>query len=204
MTWNLRHQTTTDKRIDFYAPNLAPFQEGLFSMRCISVIVFVAATLLRTAGTPVFAQSSISRGYNSPSLAQNEDFAATITDLGSRQMHEPRRATVPASTPSLDSETDALPDMPVPKTADENKVRTSIRPAPLAGATYKAQTLPYWAVTGAVFGSNIAAIELLQRCLGINRCGEIPPGMRSRSAMYGVGLTVAAATSGVDYYVRKG
>jgi hypothetical protein len=172
-------------------------------MRYISVIVFVAATLLSTIGTPVFAQSSISRGYDSPSLAQSEDFAATTTDLGSRQMHELRSATVPPSTSSLDSETDGLPDMPVPKSAEDDRARTSIRSAPLAGVTYKAQTLPYWAVTGAVFGSNIAAIELLQSCLAINRCGAIPPGMRSRSAMYGVGLTVAAAVSGVDYYLKR-
>lgn len=64
-------------------------------------------------------------------------------------------------------------------------------------------TLPYWATTGVVFGSNIAAIEVLQSCLSANQCQSIPGAMRSRGAMYGVGIPVAAGVSLLDYYLKK-
>ena len=79
-----------------------------------------------------------------------------------------------------------------------------IEPAPaLRTKADRVATLPYWATTAAVFGSNVAAIELLQSCLAGKRCQSVPGAMQSRGAMYGVGLPVAAGVSYLGYFLKK-
>jgi hypothetical protein len=73
----------------------------------------------------------------------------------------------------------------------------------MAAGSSRTRDLRYWADTGVVFGSNVAAIELLQSCLANKVCYQVPPRMRSRAAMYGVGLSMATGVSFVTYYMKK-
>lgn len=60
----------------------------------------------------------------------------------------------------------------------------------------------YWAVTGAMFSSSAMTVELTQRCLKSGACSAVPDVFRTRKAMYGAGLPVAAGVSYLSYYLK--
>jgi hypothetical protein len=177
-----------------------------FLMRRITLLVFVAAITSVASSTVVRAQSHPPGDYDESFLSPSGEFVGATVKVDPPPSPEPRSPAAPAFVTSPQSETDDLPEMPVPKT-EEKRVRRAydaiMRSPPLAGAEYGAQNLPYWAVTSAVVGSNVAAIELLQSCLAVNRCGAIPSVMRHRPAMYATGLGIATVVSGVGYYLRR-
>jgi hypothetical protein len=108
------------------------------------------------------------------------------------------------------TDSDPLPDRPVPKierrssplgSPDSDFTRSDS--PPMGFGAYRDSNADYWALTASVYGSNIAAIELLQGCLGNNRCHTLPVAMRGRPAMYVTGLGVATGVSYLGYALRK-
>lgn len=147
----------------------------------------------------------------SPSI--NSDNGANLaTTVGPRSLDmNEGRAAQPVNVATLDIVTNNLPDAPsAARESDWSSSTAAVSDQgitePVLATSAKNEPVanwPYWASTGAVFGSNIAAIEVLQSCLGANKCQSIPSGMRSRGAMYGVGMPVAAGVSYLDYYLKK-
>jgi hypothetical protein len=103
-----------------------------------------------------------------------------------------------------------LPDAPKPKLenldalplASNSNFQRRDSP-PMGYGAYRDSNAPYWTLTGAVYGSNVAAIELLQGCLRNNRCLTLPSSMRGRPAMYVTGIGVASGVAYLGYYLRK-
>jgi len=61
----------------------------------------------------------------------------------------------------------------------------------------------FWALQGLMFGSAIAAVQTTQNCLNAGSCMAIPTQLRSRAAMYNVGLPAAAGIAILSYEMKK-
>ncbi len=61
----------------------------------------------------------------------------------------------------------------------------------------------YIAFTSAMFASSIADIELTQRCQEIGQCSYAPSSLRSRTAMYGIGMPADLAIAYFSYHLKK-
>ncbi len=181
----------------------------IFISRCCQV-----ASIIVFYTTPMFAQSYDIHTYNIIKSIQNieKPFTPKLSEVADQEY-----GRLPALQPSVISiacGTDGLPDMPQPQassatqdpgaTSGDFRYRANFTNSPPANAgVYNGSNLAYWSITSAVFASNIAAIELMERCLAAHSCYAIPIGMRSRPAMYGIGLDGAIGTSIVGYYLRK-
>jgi hypothetical protein len=61
----------------------------------------------------------------------------------------------------------------------------------------------YWAVTGSMFAVSVANAELAQRCLHEHSCSWVPDSLRSRKAMYGIGIPADLAVSYFTYRLKR-
>ncbi len=166
--------------------------------------------LLVFAAPPMFAQSSGINPYyrfdihlsGNPALnstAANALKTENANDLAGLPAHD--RSNIDSS---------GLPDKPERKAenlnlrseAPSSDFRTRDSP-PMGYGAYRDSTAGYSILTASVYGSNITAIELLQGCLGNNRCRTVPGPMRGRPAMYITGLGVATGVSYLGYYLKK-
>ncbi len=169
-------------------------------IRFCQLMAFLAFSLL-----PGVAQSPGTNPDNPADSALNVKPATTAV-LRSVDINDGRTAGPPVSAAA-----NGLPDAPsIGRGSDRSSSTTTLSDSGISEPTVatpptakRVATGSYWATTAAVFGSNIAAIELLQSCLAAGECQSIPGPMRSRGAMYGVGLPVAAGVSYLDYYLKK-
>ena len=56
---------------------------------------------------------------------------------------------------------------------------------------------------GLMLGSSIANVELTTRCLENGACSKVPGGLRSRGALYGVGLPANVGIGVLGYYLNS-
>jgi hypothetical protein len=63
--------------------------------------------------------------------------------------------------------------------------------------------LEYWEVTGSLFAASVANAELAQRCLEQAACAWVPTPLRSRTAMYGIGIPADLALSYFTYRLKR-
>lgn len=61
----------------------------------------------------------------------------------------------------------------------------------------------FWGLTGAMFGASIADAELTQRCLAIGTCSYVPSSLRSRKAMYGIGIPADIGIMYLTYNMKR-
>ena len=61
----------------------------------------------------------------------------------------------------------------------------------------------FWGVTSAMFGSSIADAELTQRCQQIGTCSYVPSALRSRTAMYGIGIPADIGIMYLTYHLKR-
>jgi hypothetical protein len=61
----------------------------------------------------------------------------------------------------------------------------------------------FWGVTTAMFGASIADAELTQRCQAIGTCSFVPTSLRSRKAMYGIGIPADIGIMYLTYHMKK-
>jgi hypothetical protein len=130
---------------------------------------------------------------------------------------EARLGTVPALSLADDS---TLPD--APKAADDDDASPTPAPEPQPAPAKKSQqgapgaasagswgidsrvaTGKYWGITTAMFGASIADAELTVRCQEQKTCSYVPPSLRSRAALYGIGLPADAGISYLTYKLKK-
>ncbi len=179
-------------------------------MKQVSIIRFcLLVTFLVFSLLPALAQSPGADPDKRADTALNSN-SATTAALRSVDVDAGRTAELVAAPP-VSAEANGLPDAPsVGRGGDRSSSPTTFTDPGTSEPTFasapsaeRVATRSYWATTAAVFGSNIAAIEVLQSCLAASGCQSIPGPMRSRGAMYGVGLPVAAGVSYLDYYLKK-
>ncbi|MFB3917506.1 MAG: hypothetical protein ACE14M_12300 [Terriglobales bacterium] len=60
----------------------------------------------------------------------------------------------------------------------------------------------FWAVHGVMFASAISAAELTTRCMDDHFCTAVPDALRSRGALYGVGIPAAIGVTSLGYYLK--
>jgi hypothetical protein len=61
----------------------------------------------------------------------------------------------------------------------------------------------YLAVTGTMFAASIFDAELTMRCLEQKTCSYLPTSLRSRTALYGIGIPADLGVSYLTYYMKK-
>jgi hypothetical protein len=62
----------------------------------------------------------------------------------------------------------------------------------------------YWLVTGGMFGASIANVELTVRCLQVQAsCNDVPSSLKSRAALYGIGIPADLGVAYLTYYMKK-
>ncbi len=62
----------------------------------------------------------------------------------------------------------------------------------------------YWLVTGGMFGASVANAELTVRCLEVQAsCNDIPSSLKSRAAIYGIGIPADLGVAYLTYYMKK-
>ena len=97
----------------------------------------------------------------------------------------------------------AGPNNPLPE-APSAVIRRSAPPAaaaPIAGP--EARDKYFMLVNGLMFSSSIADVELTNRCFQTPACTAVPGPLRSRAALYGMGLTTDVGVSVLGYYLKR-
>lgn len=61
----------------------------------------------------------------------------------------------------------------------------------------------YLALTGAMFSASIADAELTLRCSKQGTCAYVPPSLRSRAALYGIGIPADLGIAYLTYYMKR-
>jgi hypothetical protein len=61
----------------------------------------------------------------------------------------------------------------------------------------------YLILTGAMFGASVWNVEMTMRCLEQKTCAYMPPSLRSRAALYGIGLPADFGLAYLSYYMKK-
>jgi hypothetical protein len=62
----------------------------------------------------------------------------------------------------------------------------------------------YWLVTGGMFGATVANVELTVRCLQAHAsCNDVPSSLKSRAALYGIGIPADLGVAYLTYYMKK-
>jgi hypothetical protein len=62
----------------------------------------------------------------------------------------------------------------------------------------------YWLVNGGMVGASIANAELTVRCLEVQAsCNDIPSSLKSRAALYGIGIPADLGVAYLSYYMKK-
>ena len=168
--------------------------------------VSISAALLILSATPLLAQSERVNmlSVNDASASQQQVSPILLA-----------RLNPPAADATNVSE---LPDNPTPQQSAARESDAEVQPKShgkrYSGAPPAASGGPfemsggiadkkYWGATGLMFGSTVADIELTQRCQEIGQCSYAPPSLRSRAAMYGIGLPVNAGFAYLSYRMKK-
>jgi hypothetical protein len=127
------------------------------------------------------------------------------------------RVTVVTATAVDDSE---LPDAPSASqdqtqqqevvSPEPNPHRNALQGAPpaatgslLGGYDRDVADRRYWTVTGTMFAASVVQAELAQRCLSEHTCSWVPDVLRSRKAMYGIGIPADLAISYLTYRLKR-
>ncbi len=61
----------------------------------------------------------------------------------------------------------------------------------------------FWGLTGAMFGASVSDVELIYRCEAIGTCSFLPPSMRRRMVMYGIGLPADLGITYLTYNMKR-
>jgi hypothetical protein len=61
----------------------------------------------------------------------------------------------------------------------------------------------YLSLTGAMFSASVVNVELTIRCLDQGTCSYVPPSLRSRAALYGIGIPADLGVSYLTYYMKR-
>jgi hypothetical protein len=96
------------------------------------------------------------------------------------------------------------PSKPLPE-APSAVHRSSPAPPAAAGPIAGPETrdMHFMLVNGLMFSSSIANVELTNRCFDAGACTAVPGPLRSRGALYGVGLPIDVAVTVMGYRLKR-
>ena len=147
-----------------------------------------------------------------------DDLQRKVSDDG-----EPQLAAMLAEAPTATGVSDRsdLPDAPSATKPDASTADPSSPAASPAikreshGAPVAAQGGPLWvdrtvadrsylALTGGMFGASVANAELTIYCLGRHpSCNDVPPSLKSRAAIYGIGIPADLGVAYLTYCLKR-
>jgi hypothetical protein len=143
-----------------------------------------------------------------------DDLQPKVSDDG-----EPQLAAMLTEAPSVAGVSDSdLPDAPSSTKPDASTADPSAAPAvkrESQGAPVAAQGGPLWvdrtvadrtylALTGGMFGASVANAELTINCLGRHpSCNDVPPSLKSRAAIYGIGIPADLGVAYLTYCLKR-
>jgi hypothetical protein len=109
------------------------------------------------------------------------------------------------ATPSLKA--DALPEAPSAQVSagpagDAAAATSSLLSSPSPAKPEQRAGTMFWTVTGIAFASTVANVEVIARCVPTS-CQSIPPAIRSRGALYGIGIPASAGVSYLGYRMKR-
>jgi len=122
------------------------------------------------------------------------DFSASA--LAYREFGLPDAPSATKADDSASPEPTAPPDPPIRK-GSEGAPAAATGPS-LEGVADR----HYWAFTSVMLGASVADAELTQRCQQEKTCSYVPPSLRSRTAMYGIGLPADFAVAYLTYHMK--
>jgi len=106
---------------------------------------------------------------------------------------------IPITLASSEGPSNPLPE--APSAARKSAPAPPAAAGPIAGA--ETQDLHFMLVSGMMFSSSIANVELTTRCFRGGACTAIPGPLRSRGALYGVGLPIDIAVTVMGYRLKR-
>jgi hypothetical protein len=151
-------------------------------------------------------------------IQQRDDLQRKVSDDGEPQLAAMLAQPPPVAGVSGDSD---LPDAPSATKPDASTADPSSPAASPAikreshGAPVAAQGGPLWvdrtvadraylALTGGMFGASIANAELTINCLDRHpSCNDVPPSLKSRAAIYGIGIPADLGVAYLTYCLKR-
>jgi hypothetical protein len=136
-----------------------------------------------------------------PEIA-NERGGVLVAESGSTEF-----STQGAST-TAPAGVGALPDAPIAQVSAGATAETAaVTSSNLVSNSGKAKSergagTAFWVVTGLLFSSTAANVEVIARCAPTS-CQSIPPAIRSRGALYGIGISASAGASYLGYRMKR-
>jgi hypothetical protein len=177
-------------------------------MTRVSLILSCQLLALVLTTTATFGQSSVMNRQEVSDTNVNHQSQLVSTTISRKIEGDLGSSSLPAAA-SVNTGSESLPDKPEPNVGGSDPQpgwpNTYPRPdSPSMGyGAYSESNRYLWTLTAAVVSSNVAAIELLQGCLGAQRCRSVPSPLQGRPAMYATGLGVASGVSYVGYYLKR-
>jgi hypothetical protein len=134
---------------------------------------------------------------------------STVELLAAKLDESPATSASNEALPDAPSATtpDAPSASPTPSPAVKNQSHYGAPPAAVGGPLGVDRTVAdrnYLLFTGAMLGSSVMNAELTVRCLDKHAaCNDVPQALKSRAALYGIGIPADLAISYLTYYMKK-
>ena len=99
----------------------------------------------------------------------------------------------------------ASPSMPLPDAPSAQQRRTSAPPSAIGpiGQGDVVMDQHFMLVNGLMFTSSIANVELTTRCFNSGACSALPGPLRSRGALYSLGLPIDLGVTVLGYHLKR-
>ncbi len=172
----------------------------LFSLAFLAVAVLSTAAQ-STPGNTLSWSGSVTPGQSQPILIASlipVPPTAVMTD-DSKLPDAPSAAQQNAADPANQSQAAPAPQ-------GKKYHQQGAPPAAIGGALEmesRTADKKFWGVTTAMFGASVADAELTQRCQAIGTCSYVPSSLRSRKAMYGIGIPADLGIMYLTYHMKK-
>lgn len=137
-----------------------------------------------------------------PSQPEQTMLNANLLDFSATAAAAEKESGLPDAPSAAKADDIATPE---PAAAPDPPIRKGSEGAPAAATGPSLEGVAdrhYWAFTGAMFSASIADAELTQRCQQEKTCSYVPPSLRSRAAMYGIGIPADFAVAYLTYHMK--
>lgn len=136
-------------------------------------------------------------------MSYAQSLSSIRADAGRRDVDPALSAAKPeVEAPLVTTAESSLPDAPSAVAARQAPEASSPPPkAPLAPAN-RAMDPMFLVANGVLLGSTIANIELIARCQPTS-CQAVPDAIRSRGALYGIGIPASLGISYISYRLKR-
>jgi hypothetical protein len=154
--------------------------------------------LTMTVSTLAAAQSRSAPAVSTaPGSGASPDLHADLSTNDPAVVGSRLNAMAPTSLPDAPSAVSQAPQDQVSPPSAEPKQEPRMPP------TNRSFGVTFVAANGVLLGSTIANAEMIARCRP-SACQAIPDSIRSRAALYGIGIPASLAVSYISYRLKRG